>query len=182
MGTVVVSSNRGHTVVVNQQRTAATVKPGTVAVRIPDQGTAVGVVRQQTRTVAVAAPGPQGPAGPAGGAVIERTANAALGGHRVVRSIGVALVDYASSDNPVHGDDTLGLTITAAQAGASVDVLRNGAVTFNGWAWSAGEPVFLAVNGGLTQVPPSEGFVQVIGHAESPTTLFLDIQPPMYFD
>jgi hypothetical protein len=90
-------------------------------------------------------------------------------------------VGYASSDNPDHGDDTQGMTLGAATSGATVNVQRVGSVTHSGWAWTPGEPVFLGTSGLPTQTPPSDGFVQVIGHAEAADTLFLSIEPPIYF-
>jgi hypothetical protein len=126
-------------------------------------------------------PGPQGTPGAAGGTYETRTASETLGGHRIVRSTGADTVGYASSDNPDHGDDTQGMTLGAATSGATVNVQRVGSVTHSGWAWTPGEPVFLGTSGLPTQTPPSDGFVQVIGHAEAADTLFLSIEPPIYF-
>lgn len=159
--------------------------------QIIDNGTANTVVVERVRnvsatvrsvsTVQVASPGPQGTPGAAGGTYETRTASETLGGHRIVRSTGADTVGYASSDNPDHGDDTQGMTMGAATSGATVNVQRVGSVTHSGWAWTPGEPVFLGTNGLPTQTPPSDGFVQVIGHAEAADTLFLSIEPPIYF-
>ncbi len=113
---------------------------------------------------------------------ILRTAGAVLGGHRIVRSTGALTVDYASSDDILHGDDTLGMTTGAADMGANVTVQRIGPLSFDGWAWTAGEPVFLGLNGLPTQTPPESGFIQVIGHAENATTLYLQLQAPIYYE
>lgn len=163
--------------VVSLQQSAQVVVGGTQAPQV--------VVNDQSqRIVTTGQQGPrgvQGVPGPAGGVSELRTASEGLGGHRIVRSTGAGTVGYASSDNADHGDDTLGMTIGAATSGATVNVQRVGPVTHSGWAWTPGEPVFLGTNGLPTQTPPSDGFVQVIGHAEAADTLFLSVEPPIYF-
>lgn len=118
------------------------------------------------------------------GTVVRRAAGA-LGGHRIVRSAGVDLVEYASAADPQHGDDTLGITTGAAGDGLEVVVRTRGPLQFDGWSWTPLEPLYLALDGGMTQAPPDpvDGavFSQVVGHAESSTTVFLSLQPPIYF-
>ena len=130
--------------------------------------------------------GPQGVPGPAGGATLTRTASVALGGHRVVRSLDASQVGYADTTNPLHGDDTLGLSTGAAVAGAELQVQNMGSLQFAGWTWTPGQPVFLGQDGLLTQTPlePVDGaaFVQAVGHAEAADTLYIDIQPAVYFE
>ena len=141
-----------------------------------------------TQVVVVNVQGPQGAAGPAGvegGTFTVRDADGALGGHRIVRSTGLNSVGYASNDDSSHGDDTQGITLGAAIDGAAISVQRVGSVTFNGWAWTPGEPIYLGTNGQPTQTEPTAeagaAFVQVLGHAEASDTLFLRIDPPIYF-
>lgn len=157
--------------------------PATTAVVVEVQQ-ASQVVVQDVIAVEVAQPGGANPT--SGGPTETRTASETLGGHRLVRSTGAGAAGYVSSDNPLHGDDTIGLTLGAADAGAAVTVQREGPVTFSGWNWIPGEPVFAARGGLLTQTPPSaeagDVFGQVAGHAESATTLFLQLAPPVYFD
>lgn len=113
-----------------------------------------------------------------------RIAVGAIGGHRVVRSAGQAGVEYASADAADHGDDTLGVTVEAATDGGDVVVRILGPLEFNGWAWVPGLPVFLSTGGGLTQEAPDgaggEEFAQIMGHAESPTVMHVNPQPPIY--
>lgn len=189
MNTIVVTVDRTNTVTVQKHTPSLTsvTQTSTVATIASPTPTVTTVERTSPDVDLILAGqqgprGPQGPAGPAGAAVMDRLANATLGGHRIVRSVGMDLVDYASAGDPSHGDDTLGITLQAANIGGPIQVQRGGAVTFNGWAWTPGEPVFLGASGQLTQAPAETGFVQVIGHAESPTTVFLDIQSPIYFD
>lgn len=178
---VIVNNGSSRAVVIDRARVAAIADNRPEVREVSDQRTSEAVTRALS-AVQVSSPGPQGAAGAPGGTSETRIASEALGGHRVVRSTGAGTVGYASSDNATHGDDTVGMTLGAAGIGAEVTVQRFGAVTFNGWAWTPGQPVFLGTNGLPTQVPPTTGFVQMLGHAESATTLYLDIQPAVYLD
>lgn len=166
--------------------------PATTKV-VVQQGGSVGVtVAPGVRTAVIEQPvaiavehgiqGIPGPPGADGGSALVRVAASDLGGHRVVRAVDATLVEYADCSNPLHGDDTLGVTDGAALAGSAINVRTSGELFFNGWAWMAGEQVYLGNNGILTQVPPADGFVQVIGFAQDPTTIFIGVQAPIYFE
>lgn len=185
---VIVQAGSTRTIVVDRARTASVTLNRPATTRVSDGRTAT-ALQQRASVVEVASPGPQGPKGDpgiSGGNGFDRIAPGhALGGHRVVRSLDDSVVDYADCTSLAHGDDTLGMTLAAADPGAPVQVLAKGPLTFNGWNWTAGEPVFLDSNGLLTQTPrePVDGaaFVQVIGFAETPTTIQLGLEPPVYF-
>src|SRR5690606_23107372 len=81
-------------------------------------------------------------------------------------------------DDDAHIDQLLGLTVTAASMGASINVQRSGAVNNSGWAWTPGR-VYLGAGGALTQTPASDGFDVLIGRAVSATRLLLDLQDPI---
>lgn len=176
--TVIVASGSTFAVVVPVPTAVATVQVQATPVATLDRRTAAAVTARND-TTNIASPGPQGAPG---GTAVERIAGEALGGHRIVRSTGATTVGYASSGNPLHGDDTLGMTLGAAGLGAAVTAQRVGPITFAGWAWAPGAPVFLGLDGLPTQVVPTAGCIQVIGHAEDATTLYLQIEPPIYFD
>lgn len=152
---------------------------------VATQSRAVVNSAQAVQTVQVASLGPQGPAGVAGDAYDTRIAATTLGGHRVVRTEADGRIGYADATDTTHGDDTVGLTVGAANENEEVNVQRSGSLAFNGWSWTPGEPVFLSTTGTMTQVPPTAAggaaFSQVIGHAETATTLFINPQPPIYF-
>lgn len=157
---------------------------GARLVRVTDRMN-VATVSTSTPSVAVSSPGAQGPRGEPGGNAESRTASTALGGHRVVRSTGAGAVGYADSTNAAHGDDTVGITLGAANLGDPIQVQRTGSVVEPSWNWTPLAPVFYGAAGVLTQIPPSlengDAFIQIIGHAESATTLFVAIESPIYF-
>lgn len=162
----------------------------TVEVNLRKGGHGVGLTMSETPVSAVIGKmavlkgdkGDPGSPGEGGSTVLQRVAGTALGGHRVVRSTGANTVGYASVDGAGQGDDTLGITLGAAEADAPINVQRSGVISFNGWAWQALRPVFLGLDGMLTQEEPQTGFYQVIGYAESPTSVVLNIESPIYFE
>lgn len=102
----------------------------------------------------------------------------AIGGHRVISATDLG-VRYASSDDPISVETVLGLTDAASDAGTPLSYRREGAVDEPSWSWALG-PVFLGLNGLLTQIAPDQGAVLQIGIAPSPTRLLLDIQEPYH--
>lgn len=128
--------------------------------------------------------GPQGAVGASGNTSFTKTAAQALGGHRVVRLISAAAVDYADNATLAHGDDVLGVTTGAASLGADVTVVRTGEITEPSWNWTALEPLFLGRNGLLTQTAPSlaagDVFSLQVGVALSATTALIDIDSAIY--
>jgi hypothetical protein len=181
---VIVNNGSTRTVVRVTSPAVSTVSSQAQTVVVENPGN-VSSVQQVASTVAVASVGPQGAQGPAGGTSVTYTAGAVLGGHRLVRSVSQGTVGYADGSNALHGDDTVGMTLQAAGAGDDVAVQSAGTVSFAGWAWTQGDPVFLGTNGLPTQTVPTEAggyaFMQVIGHAQDTDVLFLDIQPAIYF-
>lgn len=126
--------------------------------------------------------GPEGPVGPAGGDVIVLPAATDLGGHRVVRS-NSGFAGYADAYDPDHGDDVLGVTLGAAVAEDDVQIQVGGVVTEPSWSWVPEEPIFLGADGLPTQaVPTDAAFLLVIGFSETPTSMRVRIESPIYTD
>lgn len=134
----------------------------------------------ELETVTVGEQGPagrQGIPGPAGGSAFERIAGQIISALRAVYELEgqVFILDYHDAD---HVDLLLGITLTAAQASEPINVQRSGVLEDAGWSWTAG-PVWLGVDGALTQAPPADGFDVLIGSAVSATRLILNIQDPI---
>jgi len=120
--------------------------------------------------------GPIGMPGPAGDApIIDTTADVAIGGHRVVRSVPDGKVDLASSDVASHGDQILGITQNAAVAGDTLHVQTAGLMVEGSWNWTVG-PVYCGLNGLLTQVVPDAGFMCRVAKALSTTTILINVE------
>ncbi len=123
-------------------------------------------------------PGPPGPPGPAGGYAVG-TAATPLSGHRAVTAGPDGTWRYASNDNLADLAAPLWITIGAVDAGAQGEAVILGPITDPTWSWTPG-PVYLGMNGLLTQTPPTApdaAFLVQIGFATSATTLFVDRNP-----
>lgn len=135
---------------------------------------------EEIQILAVAEQGPPGPAGepgPAGGSTLQRTAGATLSALVVVYEEDGEVFALDKGDD-ANIDQLLGLTVTAADLGESINVQRSGAVNNNGWSWAPGR-VYLGAAGALTQTPATDGNDVLIGRAVSATRLLLDIQDPI---
>jgi hypothetical protein len=129
--------------------------------------------------------GPPGPAGPAGsgggeggGSTQGFTAAATISAYTAVAIVGVSAITADSSQQSMAGS-VVGISITGVTAGSEVVVQFSGELTYNGWNWQPGKPIFLGVGGLLTQTPPTSGFNQLIGTPVSTTSMFINLQSPI---
>lgn len=123
-------------------------------------------------------PGPPGIPGPAGGSAFQRVAGQTLSALHVVYEAGDGTVFRLDPSDDDHIDRLLGVTITAADEGAPINVQRSGQLDDASWSWTPGR-VWLGQSGALTQTPPADGFDVLIGTAVSATRLILNIQDPI---
>ena len=123
--------------------------------------------------------GADGAPGVAGGVVIQCTAGEALGGHRVVVLNASAEAVYASNAVPEHLHKVLGLTTGAVILGAEATVQTGGEMTEPTWAWTLDAPIFLGVDGLLTQTPPASGFLLVVAFPVTATKIFIKLREPL---
>jgi hypothetical protein len=122
--------------------------------------------------------GPPGPPGRDGSAVgITAVSSIPIGGHRVV-IVPATDVQYASADDPTHVNRVLGLTNNAAAAGDDIEIVTAGEVVEPSWNWTPG-PVYLGINGLLTQTVPASGFIKQVGIAMTATRLLVAFWPPI---
>lgn len=110
--------------------------------------------------------------------VINVTASQNISGYVAVGLVAGLAVQADSSDiSQLEG--LLGIATGGALAASSVSVQFTGQITYNGWAWALGTPIFLGTNGALTQIPPTVGFSQVVGKPITTTSMMVDIQSPV---
>jgi len=119
--------------------------------------------------VAAGQRGQAGPMGPPGEQTVVCTAGQILSGHRAVYGNG-SLVLLASADDLLSAECCLGISLNSALQDEPVTVQRTGIIEELTWAWSPG-PVFLGMNGVLTQEVPQAGVVLQIGVALSASQL-----------
>lgn len=105
------------------------------------------------------------------------TAGENLSALRVIRSNGSAGF-YADAGTPGHADQIIGLSVTAALAGAAVTIRHDGEVQDAGLSLSAG-PIYCGAAGALTQTAPASGFVRRIGTAIASDRFIIEISQPI---
>lgn len=116
-----------------------------------------------------------GPARARGPLLMRVVASANLSGHRVVTPNDAGEIEYADplgdSNRPVW------LTLGAVMSGAPTDVLTFGEHEEGSWAWNPDLPIWLGLNGTLTQTLPTyptSGFLMQVATVIDPTTLFFE--------
>lgn len=124
-------------------------------------------------------PGPPGIPGPAGGQVLQRLAGMDTSALLVVYEDLFGAVWPADPD--AEGDvlALLGVTVSAATSGQTINVQRMGFIDDAAWQLQPGKRVFLGGQGRLTQEPPQAGYDVLIGMAITSTRLLLNIQDPI---
>ena len=99
-----------------------------------------------------------------------------LGGNRVVY-IADGRAFYADSDNLTCSNASVGITNGASVLDDIINIQTSGYMQEPSWQWSTNLPLFLGVNGLLTQTMPSTGFSQIIGIVTSSIEIIIQIQP-----
>jgi hypothetical protein len=108
-----------------------------------------------------------------------READGNIGGQRVVIANTDGTISYADNENLSHLGRVLGVTAGAGNDGDDVLVIREGLISFSGWSWNTSLPIYLASNGLLSQNVATSGFSQIVGFAESPTDLYVNLREPI---
>ena len=124
-------------------------------------------------------PGPPGIPGPAGGQVLQRLAGMDTSALLVVYEDLFGAVWPADPDAESDVLALLGVTVSAATSGQTINVQRMGFIDDAAWQLEPGQRVFLGGQGRLTQEPPQAGYDVLIGMAITSTRLLLNIQDPI---
>jgi len=123
--------------------------------------------------------GDKGDRGDAGQNYVVKPALGNIGGERFVIGNLDGTVSYADATNLSHLGRVVGISLNAASDGDDVEVLIFGYIEFNGWNFDISAPVYLSTDGLITQTQPTTGFSQIVGFAESPTRLFINLREPI---
>ena len=121
-------------------------------------------------------PGPPGLPG-SGSASFNVTASATVSQYAAIAIVG-GVTTLADSSNLAHVSKLCGLAASTALAGAELVVQFSSTIVNIGWNWQPG-PIYLGPSGTISQTAPTVGFVQIIGIAINPTTILLQLQPPL---
>jgi hypothetical protein len=95
---------------------------------------------------------------------------------RVVRLDAANKAVYADNDTAANAN-AVGITTSAATAGATAAIRYAGLLEDSGWAWTQG-PIYIGTGGTLTQTAPAGGLVlREVARAISDTKIIIDIEP-----
>lgn len=108
--------------------------------------------------------------------VLQAVAATPLSALRVVTTSAEGLMVYASSDDLSQVNKTLGITQQAYSAGDPVTAPLGQIMTDSGWNWDSGQPIFLGLNGILTQAVPTSGYLRQVASPISSTSLYFEPQ------
>lgn len=172
MSTVVASPSDS---VVVKQITSVVVKPanGGTTVVTPQTGGGTVVVHR-------GGVGRPGPPGPDGGETLVTVGPTALSGHSIVAVSAAGLLIPADCTVAGMGGTVLGMLDSAYLPGASARVQTGYVLEHGGWNWAPG---FLVVGVGgqpAQTLPIGALFSQSIGKVLSPTSILVDLQPPIF--
>lgn len=174
---VLISQTDLETVVVERDTSITVQDTKTQTVTLEQVGS---IVTEQEIREHVVSGGVQGPPGiPGASTQFEyHLAGATLGGNRAVTLNSAGYLVYPDVSQP--NSWCLGVTKHSAVPGELVQVQILGTYMEPGWNWVVGDPVFLGINGVLTQVVPTIGQFIVVGTAITPTGIFININPSIY--
>ncbi len=121
-------------------------------------------------------PGPAGPIGPPGTSVYTLETNSDIGGNRALSTEGNYAIYADSTDT---SKPAIGISVGAVSSGVDVTVQSGAKMTVSSAGWVIDLPIYLSTNGTMTQVEPTSGFSQVLGHAYKSDVIIIDIQKPI---
>lgn len=125
--------------------------------------------------------GEPGLPGASGSETITATSGEVLSGFSVVIYDPSGNVIKASADNVLHMNKVVGITTGASLISAPATIRSSNLMEESTWTWTQDQPIFLGLNGLLTQtVPIGAVFSQVLGIAIAPTRIIINIQPAIF--
>lgn len=110
--------------------------------------------------------------------VITKPAGENIDGHLIV-VVNDQKVYKANNTDIAAAPLILGMTITAAITGTDINIITLGEITEASWSWIPDKPVFLLLNGGMTQTVPTTGFMLQVGFAFSVDTIWVELKMPI---
>jgi hypothetical protein len=85
----------------------------------------------------------------------------------------------ASSNNITHCNKVIGFIIETKSQGEIVKIKNQGELINTSWNLISGNVYYLGNGGGITNITPTNGFIQKVGIAKNSTTLLIDLGQPI---
>jgi hypothetical protein len=130
-------------------------------------------------------PGPQGsigPAGPPGAGIsvqVGLPTRSPISGQRVLTVDNDGYAIHADRTIIDHMTKIVGVSTHAVTDNGFVQITSSGYLEESTWNWAPNDPVFLGLNGELTQAIPTSGFMIIIATVLSPTKLLINMKEPI---
>ncbi len=86
---------------------------------------------------------------------------------------------YAADFLAVTAIRTSGISLNASLNGEMCSILLSGEVSHESFDLDTNALIYLGADGLLTQTPPEEGYLVILGYPISSTRLFIQIRPPI---
>lgn len=147
------------------------------------------VTQPQKPTIVEIDAGRQGVAGPAGkdavpSELIEQIyiklkITNPISGHRVICTDSAGVPINCDAATVSHANMAIGISVGAAtELGDEIAIQRAGMLVEPSWDFRVG-PVYIGINGSLTQTLDGCSFIQQIGVAITPTSVIVGLQPAL---
>jgi len=110
-------------------------------------------------------------------------ASAIVAAFRVVAQDADGRVRHADPTDSADAYRIIGVSLNAAVVDAQVQIQQLGLISYAGWAFISGNPVFVDLDGVLTQLPteaPMYAFALQIGGATGTNRMFINMGPPIF--
>jgi hypothetical protein len=106
-------------------------------------------------------------------------ASANLSALRIITTNSEGQLIYADSQSS-QPSPAIGILLAAVMAGNSIRVLTSGIVSDAAWNWVVNQPLFLGIDGTLTQTPPETGVLLQVATPITPQQINFEIQEPIF--
>ena len=116
-----------------------------------------------------------------GDAVLQKVAAENVGGHHIIIEDNLGHVLHAQREFIINGATAIGMTLQAAMATSDVFVAISGdEVTDASWDWDPIAPIYLGVDGAMTQTPELIDFTLIVAVALTATSIRIQIEMPIF--
>ncbi len=119
------------------------------------------------------------PGGGSGQVDVFVTAGEAISALRILSSDTSGDGVYADPSDTESIRKLVGMSISGGATGSFIQMLNSGTYVDISWSFDVNLPLFLGPTGTIVQTAPVTGSSVVLGHAQTPTTIFLDIKRPI---
>lgn len=98
--------------------------------------------------------------------------------YKIVALNSSSKVELATNTNMNHVNSVIGISTITVNKDILVSIQTYGKIRNPAWNLDISLPIYVGINGDLTQIAPTSGFVLKIGYALSSDSIFIDLKEP----